>query len=142
MSAELNKTVARRIIAEVINRGDMAAFDALVAPEYQDHSGDPADPPVGREEYRQLVQGSRAALPDLHMTLDDVFAEGDKVVVRVTWHASHSGDFLGIPSTGKPFTMTGIGILRIVDGRLVERWNVSDVLSAMRSLGATLTPDP
>ena len=130
-----NKTVARRIVEEIVNRGDMATFDELVHPDYRDHIEPPGD--FGRDGYRELILQTRTALPDLRMTIEDEIAEGDRVVIRTTVRGTHRGDFLGVAPTGLPVTLRAIGILRIVDGRLVERWNASDLLGVLEQLGAT-----
>ncbi len=125
------RVVARRIIEEVINRGDVAAFDELVAPEYVDHTGIP-----DRESYRELLLRSRDAFPDLRLSIEDEVVEGDKWVGRFRWHATHGGEFMGVAATGRRIEIEGIGILRIVDGRLMERWNVTDVLDLLQQIDA------
>ena len=105
-------------------------FDELVAEEYVDHTGVP-----DREAYRQLIVESRAAFPDLLLTIEDEIVEGDRWVGRFRWSATHLGDFMGLPATGKSISIEAIGILRIVDGRLVERWNVSDVFGILQQIG-------
>jgi predicted ester cyclase len=124
------RVVARRVINEVINGGDLAVFDELVAEEYVDHTGVP-----DREAYRQLIVESRAAFPDLRLTIEDEIVEGDRWVGRFRWIATHCGDFMGVPATGRQIIIEAIGILRIVDGRLVERWNVTDVFGLLQQIG-------
>ena len=133
MTTEENKSVVRRIIADIVNRADMAVFDELVDPEYRDHT-DPTGE-FGKEGYRDLILRTRAALPDLHMTIEDELADGDRVVIRVTVRGTHQGTLLGVPPTGRPVAFAGIGIPRIVDGRLVERWNASDLLTLLEQIG-------
>ncbi len=125
------RAVARRVINEIINEGDLDAFDELVAADYVDHTGVP-----DRETYRRLVVASRQAFPDLHLAIEDEVVEGDRWVGRFRWSATHRGEFMGIPPTGKAIDIEGIGILRIADGQLVERWNVTDVLSLLQQIGA------
>ena len=124
------RIVARRIIDEVINHGDMAAFDELVASEYVDHTGAP-----DRDSYRELLVRSRDAFPDLQLTIEDEIVEGERWVGRFRWRATHSGEFMGVAPTGRQIEIEGIGILRIVDGQLVERWNVTDVLDLLQQIG-------
>lgn len=116
----------------------MTAFDELVDPEYRDHT-DPAGE-FGRDGYRALILQTRTALPDMRMTIEDEIAEGGRVVIRTTVRGTHRGDLLGVAPTGLTVTLHGIGILRIVDGRLVERWNASDLLGVLEQLGAMPTP--
>ncbi len=130
MSSDV-RDVARRIIDEVINRGDMEAFDELVADEYVDHTGVP-----DRESYRELLFRSRDAFPDLQLTIEDEIVEGDRWVGRFRWHATHRGEFMGVAPTGRAIDIEAIGILRIVDGRLRERWNVTDVFALLQQMGA------
>jgi predicted ester cyclase len=82
----------------------------------------------------------RSAFPDVRATIDDLIAEGDKVVVRSTWHGSHKGDFFGIPPTGKDFTLTAIDIVRVVDGKVVEHWGNEDDLGMLAQLGIVTPP--
>jgi steroid delta-isomerase-like uncharacterized protein len=124
------REVARRVIEEVINRGDMDAFDELVAEDYVDHTGVP-----DRDTYRRLIVESRTAFPDLKLTIEDEIVEGDRWVGRFRWTATHRGLFMGLAGTGRHIEIDAIGILRIVDGRLVERWNVTDVFSLLQQIG-------
>ena len=89
----------------------------------------------GLEEYKQRVSSVRNAFPDIHFTVDDVIAEGDKVVHRWTLVATHKKEFRGIQPTGKKVTIWAIGIERIVDGKFVETWERYDTLGMMRQLG-------
>lgn len=82
----------------------------------------------------------RAAFPDLHVTVEDMVAEGDKVVARVTMSGTHKGEFMGIAPTGKQITVGIIEILRIAGGKVVEHWNVVDSLGMMQQLGAVPAP--
>jgi steroid delta-isomerase-like uncharacterized protein len=76
------------------------------------------------------------AFPDLHITVEDLIAEGDRVVGRVTFRGTHSKDFQGMPATGKQIEMQVIDILRVEDGKIMERWGVADNLAMMQQLGA------
>ena len=139
MSIEQNTAVVRRVVEEIVNRGDMAAFDALVDPPYRDHTDPAAE--FGRDGFRWLILQTRASLPDMHMTIEDEIAEGDRVVIRVTTRGTHRGELLGVPPTGRPVTLRGTGIIRVVDGRMVERWNESDLLGVLEQLGALPGPE-
>jgi len=141
MSAEENKRIVRRLFEEVMNRGNLALLDELVAPDYVDH--DPANPPdlpPGREGLKQLISGYRAAFPDMQMTIEEQVAEGDKVVTRWTTRGTHKGELMGIAPTGKQATVTGIFIDRVKNGKLVESWANWDTLGMLQQLGAV--PEP
>src|SRR5262245_57505289 len=110
MSAEENKAVMRRIF-ELFNTGNLALVDEVIAADVIDHQAPPGIAP-GRAGFKQLIAAFRAAFPDLQMTIDDILADGDKVVTRSTMRGTHQGEFMGIPPTGKPFTMGAIDIVR------------------------------
>ena len=140
MSAEDNKALIREVIEEVWNRGNLAAVDRYFAPDYVDHTPFPGQGP-GPEGYRQVVTAIRDAFPDLHLTLGDILGEGDKVAFRYTMEGTHQGHFMGMPPTGKPFSVTGMIIARVADGKAVERWANLDTLSLMQQLGAIPSPE-
>ena len=91
--------------------------------------------PGGRDGIRAFVTGFRAAFPDLHYTIDDVIAEGDKVVQRSTARGTMRGDFMGMPASGKTATWQEIHITRFADGKAVEHWAVVDQYSMLTQLG-------
>ena len=82
----------------------------------------------------------RSAFPDFKATIDDLVAEGDKVVIRQTWTGTHKGEFMGVPPTGKSVSFGVIDILRIAGGKVVEHWGLMDSMSLMQQLGASPTP--
>jgi steroid delta-isomerase-like uncharacterized protein len=133
--SETNKRVERRLMEEVWNQGHFAVVDELVAADYIGHSSVPADETHGREGYRDFYVALRQAFPDLHVTIDDQIAEGDRVVTRWTARGTHNGEFRGIPPTGNAAAITGITIDRVVDGKVVECWTNADDLGMMRVLG-------
>ena len=136
MSTEANKAIARRFLEEVFGQGKLAVADEIVAPDHVDH-GPGALPgvPHGPEGSKMLVTGYRNAFPDIHFTIDEQIAEGDKVVTRWTGHATHKGELAGIPATGKSATVTGMGVDRIVNGKIVESWGIFDQFGMMQQLG-------
>jgi steroid delta-isomerase-like uncharacterized protein len=140
MSAEGNKAMVRRINDELISQGRMEVADELFAPTFVDHSAFPGVLPT-RDGVKQLFAMFRAAFPDLHVTIQDQVAEGDKVVTRKTFHGTHHGDLMGIPPTGKQVSFGTIDILRVVDGRAVDHWTVVDQMSLMQQLGVIPTPE-
>jgi len=135
MSVEENKAAMLRYYQEVWARGDLAAGDELVALDFVDHMPKPGQAP-GREGHHQGVRLIRAAFPDARFTIDDIIAEGDKVVGRWTMDATHRGEIMGIPATGRPVRVTGIDIARFEGGRLAELWHQEDILGLMQQLGA------
>jgi steroid delta-isomerase-like uncharacterized protein len=138
MSTEDNKAVIRRGIEEVWNQKNLAIVDEIAAPDYVSHS--PAMTTHGLEQYKQLIMMYFAAFPDLHLTIEDEIAEGDKVVTRVTARGTHQGSFMGIPPTGKHAVVTGIVIDRFANGKTVEAWNNLDDLGLLQQLGVIPAP--
>ena len=123
---EKNKDLVRRWWEEVWVRGNVAATDEFVTPDYVDHPIPPGLPP-GREGLKQALTTYRRAYPDVKATVDDIFAGGDRVALRWSARGTHLGEWLGIPPTGLRFTMNGIRIYRIAEGRAVEGWNSTEV---------------
>jgi len=117
--------------------GDVSSFDGILAPDYVQHwPGFPSD----REGYLRRLQVFRAAFPDLKKTTEEMLAEGDLVVDRVAVRATHIGEFLGIPPTGRPIAMSEIHIARIVGGMIVERWGEWDLLGLLEQIGVISNP--
>jgi len=133
--ADDGKTIQRRMIEEVYNKGRLDLIDDLIAPEYLGH--DPALPRdiVGPPGEKELVAGYRAAFPDLRITIDEQIAENDRVVARWTARGTHTGDLWGIAGTGKDITVTGTSVDRISGGRIIESWSNWDTLGLMQQLG-------
>ena len=144
MSTEDNKALVRYWIEEVINKGNLAVVDALCPPGYVGHNPHHPlkDQPAGPEEVKEhVVRMLRTAFPDLQQSIEDMIAEGDKVVVRSTFRGTHQGPFAGIAPTGKRLSMTAIEIFRVQDGKLPEHWINADYLGAMQQLGVLPTPE-
>ncbi len=107
--------------------------DRLYAPDVVDHNPLPGQGP-GLDGIKQLVAVYHAVFPDLSVSTDDVVASGDRVAVRWTATGTHQGDQLGVPATGKQVRLTGIDILRIEDGRVIERWGETNGLEMMQQI--------
>lgn len=137
--SEQNKAIARQLVA-AINNSDEAAFLALLTPDVIDHYALPGLPP-GREGWNLNRKILRAAFPDGCWHEEDLLAEGDRVVGRFTLRGTHLGEFMGIPPTGKPITVSNIHILRLVDGKIVEHWGHGDDMGMMQQLGALSMPE-
>ena len=138
MTAEQNKALARRLYAEVISQGNLAAADELVSADFVEHNVLPVPP--GRESFKHFVTMLHAAFADLVFTIEDLISEGDKVVVRGAVRGMHRGVFRGVAPTGKPVRYTAIHILRVRGGRFTERWVDVDMLGLLQQLGAVPPP--
>jgi predicted SnoaL-like aldol condensation-catalyzing enzyme len=136
MSLEQNKVTARRFVEELLAKGNFQLFDELTSPTYIDHNLPPGVTP------QQGIGALHAGFPDTRFTVEDIIAEGDKVVVRYTITGTHTGNFIGFPETGKPIIMTGISIYRIINGKLVESWVQYDQLGLMQQIGVVPMPAP
>ena len=121
-----NKALTRWWWEEVWVKGNVAATDEFMAANYVDHPGLPGLPP-GPEGMKQALTYYRAAAPELQATLDDILAEGEKVALRWSARGTHLGEWLDVPPTGHHFTMSGISIYRIAEGKAVEGWNSIEV---------------
>jgi predicted ester cyclase len=129
MSAEENKAVVRREQEELWNHtGNLDAAAELFAAEQAE---------AARQEAADFPRG----FPDVVSTIEDLIAEGDKVVARWTSHATHQGEYMGIPPTGKEVEFTGISLYRVEGGKIAESWDVEDGLGLMRQLGAIPEPE-
>jgi predicted ester cyclase len=139
MSKQSNKALVRRLVDEVQNRGNIAAVDEIAAPMFVNHSAPPSVP-SDREGVKQVTLLFRQAFPDGSMTVEDMIAEGDAVATRKTFRGTHEGEFMGIPPTGRHVAIGLIDIVRVVDGRVVEHWNVVDNLGLLQQLGVLPSP--
>jgi steroid delta-isomerase-like uncharacterized protein len=135
MSTEQNKASAHQFIEEVLNQGNMSRINDLLAPDFVEHEELPPGVPRDREGVTLLMTMLRSAFPDFKATIDDMIAEGDKVVVRMTWTGTQQGEFMGMPPSGKPMSIGVIDIFRIEKDKLVEHWGLSDTMSMMEQLG-------
>jgi steroid delta-isomerase-like uncharacterized protein len=134
---ERNKAAFSRF-HDAVNSGDMAVIskmiDELVEADAIIRTPVPLDV-TGAKALKHVWAVLLEAFPDLHLTVEDMIAEGDKVVVRNTVTGTHRGEYMGRPPTGKSVTYNEIFIFRFVDGRIAETWGVVDVLSQMKQLG-------
>lgn len=133
MSATNNKLLADRVWEEVWHRGDLERIDELFAPDFVRH--DPGRELHGPEQNRQFIKVLRAAFPDLHFTVLDQIAEGDRVAVRFRFQGTHLGDFQGVPPTRKQVAYSGILIYRITNGKIAEQWTELDLQGLLEQLG-------
>jgi predicted ester cyclase len=134
MSPEELKAFVRRFVEEVQSGHKIELIDEFVSHDLVNHSAGSTPPYV--EGTKQLFTMIFTAFPDVRVTIQDQTVDGDKVWTRKTYHGSHLGPFMGLPPTGKPIAFEVIDILRIVNGKIVEHWSVSDTMTLMRQIGA------
>ena len=134
-TTETNKTLARRFSLEAWGTGNAALLDELLCPDFVNHNPFPGTA-GNREGEKQALAMHSAAMVDPQATVEDLIAEGDKVVARYSFSATHKGKFLGIAPTGKRVKLTGINIYRIEGGKIVELWREVDVAGLLLQLGA------
>lgn len=137
MSTEENKALVR-VAFDALNQKNWAAFYELVAPDFVLH--DASTTIQGLEAYKQFVSMYYAAFPDLHFIVEDLIAEGDRVVARYTAQGTQQGDLMGIAPTGKQVTVTNILITRIANDKAVEQWLNFDALGMLQQLGVVPVP--
>jgi steroid delta-isomerase-like uncharacterized protein len=134
MDVEKNKALVRRFVEEVFVAGRTDAVDELVHPDFVPHSWPGTGP--GPAELKRAMTRVFGGLSDVRMTIEDVIAEGDKVAVRLTAQAVHTGEFMGMPASGKAYSIPELHVFRIRDGKVAEHWGQADLLGMMRQLGA------
>jgi steroid delta-isomerase-like uncharacterized protein len=133
MQLERNKALVRQM-STVAPADRLARIQEFVAPEYLWHQS--GGKPMNLDETKKFFREFFNAYPDFRATVDDMVAEGDKVVTRYTAHATHKGAFRGTPASGKEVTFTGICISRFKDGKIVEEWEEADTLGLASQVGA------
>ena len=132
MSVEENKEMVRRLIETTDET--FSEWDELVTEDFVTHSADGMN--VGLEDIKKSSMYLLSAFPDIHMTIEDMVAEGDKVAVRLTSQGTHKGQFFNIAPTGKKHVIVWFSIFRIEEGRIAEEWSLIDWLSLYQQLGA------
>ena len=134
MTAEDNKADVRRFINEILVKKNIAAIDEYLSADYVEHDEMPGVEP-GREGLKQMLGMYLGAFPDLGVQVEDMIAEGDKVVVRVRTTGTHTGDFMGIAATGKKIDIREIHIARMSGGKMLEHWGLTDNMTMFQQLG-------
>ncbi len=137
--SEQNKALVQRFLDQVYNNAQPEVIDELIADDYIDHSAPPDQAP-GAAGTRQIYDVFRTAFPDLRVEIHDLVAEGDLVVVRTTMTGTSRGPLMGAQPTGKLVQIASIVIVRLHDGRFVERWEQMDHLGLMLQLGVVAEP--
>ena len=134
MDTQQMRELVRRMYVEVLERGDPAAMDRYVSENLNEHQPFPGST-GGRDSLRIFVKMMTTAFPDGKYDLLDMAVDGDKVWVYSSFHGTNSGEFMGMPATGKPVTAEGIDIMRVKGDVVVEHWGVFDQLGMMAQLG-------
>ena len=132
--SEDNKTAARRFYEEFFPQGVLDAADELFSEDFTNHAAAPGAP-AGREGARHQVRMLAEAFDDQAYDVHHVLGDGDTVAVHCTWNARHTGEFMGIPATGKSIAQQQIHVLRFQDGFIAEHWAVRDDLGMLRQMG-------
>jgi|SRR5579862_3513185 len=133
-TTENNKTVIRRFLDEVINQNRLDQADDLVLENFVELDPLPGQR-QGREGLKEVLGGMRAAFPDMHWVVEEMVAEGEKVVTRFTWTGTHQGPFLGVPATGRSVNVKGVVIDELAGGKMSRSRILMDSLGMMQQLG-------
>ncbi len=131
----MDHAAALRHAFDLFNAGDIEGFSDSLAEDFVDHEPVPGIPPT-KAGTKELLTGMRAGFPDMHFDVEDILADGDKVVARLHVTGTQTGSFMGTPATGRRIDVAAIDIVRFADDGLAhEQWGVMDVMSIMQQLG-------
>lgn len=133
---QANKELVRRVTEKAFNEGDLSEIDQSFTPDYVVHAPGLPPLPPGPQSFRMAVMLWRTAFPDVHVTVEDVTGEDDKVYCRFTTRGTHRGLLMGIPATGRPVTVHEMSCHRLVDGQVVESWIGDNVPRILLDIGA------
>jgi steroid delta-isomerase-like uncharacterized protein len=133
MSAEQNKNLVRRVVDEVMNKGNLRIASAFLSPDFVNHDFPMSKP--GPDEFAKILQTFFTGFPDMHVTVEDSHGEADKVFTRGYFTGTHKGAFQGIPPTGKKINVKYMDEWRINNGKATDNWVRIDMLSMMQQLG-------
>jgi steroid delta-isomerase-like uncharacterized protein len=139
MSTEENKTVVRRFFEELLSTDNLAVADELLSPDFYFYFAGSPDP-MDLESYKGFLAARREAFPDRRFVVEDMIAEGEKVSARFTMRGTHKGELRGIAPSGREVTMTGIDMIRLSEGKMVEDRVEVDQLGMMQQLGVIALP--
>jgi len=139
MTAEDNKALLEQYLNDIWVGGEPEAIERFVAPDYQRHMS-PTAPSLDPATQIERIKGFRAAFPDIVIDLQHVIAGDEGVAFHATMRGTHTGEFLGIPPTGKTFEIHLVDFMWIEEGRIVEQWGGPDMLDMAKQLGASITP--
>jgi steroid delta-isomerase-like uncharacterized protein len=136
-SIEQNKALVRRFFEEVFNQGNLSVADEIIASGFGGHGFASHGREHGPNNAKRTVTQFKAAFPDIRFQVEEMIAEEDKVVVRITFRGTHQGTFMGIAPTGKAVEVGGVELARIADGKIVEEgWHFMDEIGLLNQLGA------
>ena len=124
----------RRLHAALLDARDPDVVDDYFAPEFVSHNNPPGFPP-GVEGVKRFFSMFRDAFPDVEVEIDEIVVEGDRVAVATTFTGTHQGELMGVGPTGRRVSVTGIDIVRVADGKIVEHRGLTDIVGLMRQLG-------
>jgi len=133
--SEHNKAIVRCLFAELWNNGKLSVADEIFTPNYEHHDSSTPDFGHGPESEKRRATLYRTAFPDLHLTIEDVIAEGETVMTRWSCRGTHKGDLNGIAPTGKQITVSGVTVARVSNGKIAEGYVNWDALGLMQQLG-------
>ena len=134
---ERNKQLVRRCIQQVWNDGRAELIAELIHPRFRrHHERNPDFDAYGQEGFSVWVETVRTALPDLHLALELLFAEADRVMVHLRGTGTHEGDLYGLAASGTTLHFTATGVVRVAEGRIAECWAIPDELGIRQQLGA------
>jgi steroid delta-isomerase-like uncharacterized protein len=134
-AADNHKALFRRYFSEGTNKGDLSIIDEVFSSDYMHHDPANIDAIGGLDDVRRHITTLRSAFPDLEFIIHDEVADDDNIVVRWTVRGTNTGDYFGIPATGRPFAITGMNHWRMANGKAIEGWVSRDDLGLMRQLG-------
>jgi predicted ester cyclase len=138
---EATMALVRRYVEQVVSGGNFAVLDELAAPNYKRYLTATTQP-INLEAQKKRLAGMRAALPDLNLTIEDIFAVGDRVAYRATGRGTQQGALLGLAPTGKKMAVTEVGIMRIENGKIAEQWGGADTFDMLQQLGGVVSAAP
>jgi steroid delta-isomerase-like uncharacterized protein len=133
---ESNKRVVTRFNLEVLGQGSRQAFAELVAEDVVNHAAPPGAPNGAQSMIHFILEILRTGFPDIQVEILDMIAEGDRVATRKVLRGRHSGEFMGIPATGKQVAIKAIDIIRVRDGKYAEHWGHSNLMEVVQELKA------
>jgi steroid delta-isomerase-like uncharacterized protein len=133
--SEYDKAIVRRLFEEVWNKGNLSLVDELFTPNYEHHDSSSPDFGRGPESEKKRATLYRTAFPDMHLKVEDIIAEGETVMTRWSCRGTHKGDLNGIAPTGRQFTISGMTVARLSNGKMAEGYVNWDALGLMQQLG-------
>jgi steroid delta-isomerase-like uncharacterized protein len=135
MSPEDNKAIMRRFVMDCQSGGDLSLIDEMVSPDFVNHAEVPGLP-TGREGVKALFGAFHQIFEGFHVVIHAQIADGDRVATHKTFHGRHVAEFFGVPASGNEVEFDVVDIVRLEDGKLAEHWNVVDIPTLMRQIGA------